>query len=269
MSRWFRFYDDAINDPKILKLSEDLRWHWVAVLCIASKHDGNLPDMGDVAIMLRMSRSRANTLFTQLAAAGLLDRTETGFAPHNWDGRQYKSDVSTGRVKRFRETKRNVSSAVSETPPEYRTDTEDRIGDAGASAFTEGSKALATVFWKALGFESPLAVPPEYAGTDWRAIEWERAGWTVDLIESVARKTGNKPLTYHEKCFATEFAKRQAPLPIVEIKQAETLTVTHGTNQNRSGGSLTASIRRELAELEQSEGADFALPASGLLRISG
>jgi hypothetical protein len=41
---------------------------------------------------------------------------------------------------------------------------------------------------------------------DWRAIEWERAGWTADLIESVARKTGNKPLTYHEKCFATEFA---------------------------------------------------------------
>jgi len=116
MSRWFRFYDDAINDPKILKLSEDLRWHWVAVLCIASKHDGILPDMGDIAIMLRMSRARANTLFIQLAAAGLLDRTETGFVPHNWNGRQYKSDVSTERVKRFRKGKGNVSSTVSETP---------------------------------------------------------------------------------------------------------------------------------------------------------
>jgi hypothetical protein len=42
----------------------------------------------------------------------------------------------------------------------------------------------------------------------------------------------------------------------------------HGNNQIRSGGSLTESIRRELAELEQSESADFALPNGPLLRIS-
>jgi hypothetical protein len=268
MSRWFRFYDDAINDPKLLRLSDAMFRAWVTLLCIASKYEGKLPPASDIALMLRTKRTTIAAWFTELTAAGLLDNVDGHFVPHNWNGRQYKSDVSTGRVKRFRETKRNVSSTVSETPPEAETETEDRIGDAGASAFTEGSKALATVFWKALGFESPLAVPPEYAGTDWRAIEWERAGWTVDLIDSVARKTGNKPLTYHEKCFATEFAKRQAPLPIVEIKQAETLTVTHGTNQNRSGGSLTASLRRDLAALEQSDGADNSLPAGGFLRLS-
>ena len=41
----------------------------------------------------------------------------------------------------------------------------------------------------------------------------------------------------------------------------------HGNSQTNSG-SLTASIRRELAALEQSEGADFALPAGRILRIS-
>lgn len=40
----------------------------------------------------------------------------------------------------------------------------------------------------------------------------------------------------------------------------------NGTSQNRSGGSLTASLRRDLAELEQSEGTDFALP-NGSLRL--
>jgi hypothetical protein len=159
---------------------------------------------------------------------------------------------------------------VTDKRPDTELDTEDRIVDAGASSFTEGSKALATSFWKALGFETALAVHPNYAGTDWRAIEWEKAGWTVDLIDSETRRVGpDKPLTYYEKVFATSFAKRQAPLPIVEVREAEKLTVTHGTNQNRSGGSLTASIRRELAELEQSESADFALPVGGLLRISG
>jgi len=41
---------------------------------------------------------------------------------------------------------------------------------------------------------------------------------------------------------------------------------TYGTPQAKSGGSLTASLRRELAELEQSEGADFALP-NGPVRL--
>ena len=44
--------------------------------------------------------------------------------------------------------------------------------------------------------------------------------------------------------------------------------VIHGTFKTNSGGSLTASIRRELAAIEQSEGADFALPVGRILRIS-
>lgn len=242
--RWLRLYDDTINDPKILKLPEALRWHWIALLCVASKNEGALPPLDDVAIQLRVTTGKATEIIAALVKAGLLDKTETGFAPHNWNGRQYKSDVSTERVKRFRNGKRNVSEAVSETPPETEADTEqkeDRIGEARASIFTEGSKALTAAFWKALGFDSPLAVPPEFAGTDWRAIEWERAGWTVDLIDSETRRVGlGKPLTYYEKVFATSFAKRQAPLPIVEVKDAEKLTVSNGTAQN----SVVAAAKR-------------------------
>jgi hypothetical protein len=31
MSRWFRLYDDVINYTKLLKLSEALRWAWIAL----------------------------------------------------------------------------------------------------------------------------------------------------------------------------------------------------------------------------------------------
>jgi len=130
MSRWFRLYDDLINDPKILKLPEAMRWQWVAVLCIASKSDGELPHLEDMAIQLRVTTAKATEIVTYLVKAGLLDKTETGFSPHNWQGRQYKSDVSTERVKRFRNGKRNVSETVSETEDEtfqkrhQRTETE-------------------------------------------------------------------------------------------------------------------------------------------------
>jgi len=140
----------------------------------------------------------------------------------------------------------------------------DRIPDArarGKSSFTEGSKALASAFWKAIGFDDPIDIPPEFAGVDWRAVEWETAGWTVDLIDAEARKVARdkplKPLSYFEKVFATSFAKRQAPLPVVEIRDAEKLAVTsHGKNQGADDirkmgfAGLAARLRRGYSEPE-------------------
>jgi 5-methylcytosine-specific restriction endonuclease McrA len=103
MSRWLRLYDDTINDPKIIKLPEALRWHWIAMLCIASKNDGVLPPLDDIAIQLRVTNAKATEIIVALERAGLLDRVETGYVPHNWEGRQYKSDSSVERVKRHRE----------------------------------------------------------------------------------------------------------------------------------------------------------------------
>jgi uncharacterized protein YdaU (DUF1376 family) len=127
----------------------------------------------------------------------------------------------------------------------------DKIGSAGASNLTEGSKALASALWKALGFGSPLEIPPELAGVDWRALEWERAGWTEDLISAECRRVGpGKPLTYYEKVFATSFAKRQAPLPIVEVRSAEKLTVTNHGKPESAIIQAARDLRRQLASFD-------------------
>lgn len=122
MSRWFRLYDDTLNDPKILKLSDKTYRIWIGILCVASKNDGALPPFDDIALMLRMKPEKLQPELEKLIAAGLIDHDDDGLRPHNWEGRQYKSDVSTDRVKRFRSGKRNVSV----TPPdtEQNTDTE-------------------------------------------------------------------------------------------------------------------------------------------------
>src|SRR5579872_3860640 len=123
-SRWFRLVDDIINDPKILLLPEALRWIWIAFLCIASKNNGRLPTLEIIALHLRVTPAKASEYLTRLVAAGLIDKIEGGFEPHNWRGRQFQSDVSSERVKRYRERKRNVSSAVTVTPPESDSDSE-------------------------------------------------------------------------------------------------------------------------------------------------
>jgi len=113
MSRWLRINEDCIDNPKILKLPADLRWQWVALLCVASKNDGVLPPIDDVALCLRVPETKAAEFITKLVRAKLIDKEGDHFVPHNWNKRQFKSDLSTDRVKRHRETKRNVSYGVS------------------------------------------------------------------------------------------------------------------------------------------------------------
>lgn len=127
--RWFRFYDGVPHDPKILRLSDKLYRLWTYLLCFASANGGLVPELDDLALMLRVKAEKLASDLRALMEAGLFDEVDAStLRPHNWNGRQFKSDVSTERVKRFRERHGNVSFAVSETPPdtESETDTEQK-----------------------------------------------------------------------------------------------------------------------------------------------
>jgi hypothetical protein len=132
MSRWFRVYDDVINEPKLLKLPEALRWQWLALLCIASKNGGKLPGNDDIALLLRVPEAKAAEVVTKLVKAKLFDAVDGGFVPHNWEGRQFKSDTSNDRVKKHRDGKRNVTpkqecdvtGTLHETAPEAEAEAE-------------------------------------------------------------------------------------------------------------------------------------------------
>ena len=41
--RWFRMYDDALDDRKIHELGDKLGFFWLNCLCFASKSGGTLP----------------------------------------------------------------------------------------------------------------------------------------------------------------------------------------------------------------------------------
>jgi hypothetical protein len=92
LSRWFRFYTGVVDDPKAQMLAPEMFKHWVNVLCIAAQHDGELPDIAVTAFTLRMTEVKAASILAKLHALNLLDTTEKSFKPHNWDGRQYKTD---------------------------------------------------------------------------------------------------------------------------------------------------------------------------------
>jgi hypothetical protein len=133
--RWFRVYDEAADDPKIQMLSDKLHRFLFNCWCLASKHGGYLPPISEIAWRLRKTEAVVASMIAELNERGLLDEEGDTFEPHNWQARQFQSDVSTQRVKAFRERKRNDhetpetevkrDETVSETAPEQnRTETE-------------------------------------------------------------------------------------------------------------------------------------------------
>jgi hypothetical protein len=133
MSRWFRFYADAMRNPKVARLSDKQFRLWVELLAVASENDGLLPCLDDLRYMLNRRLDHLSTGVEQLISMGLIDRLTDGYEPHNWSKFQYKSDTSNQRVARHR-AKRNVTV----TPPDTDTDTDTDLSikiDKGAYAF--------------------------------------------------------------------------------------------------------------------------------------
>lgn len=124
MSRWFRFYSDAMRHPKVARLTDAQFRLWVDLLSVASENDGRIPCADDLKHILKRRLDHLLRGLDDLLRASLIDVLDDGYSPHGWDKRQYKSDTSSDRVRKHRE-KGNVSVTPPET--EAETDTDKKI----------------------------------------------------------------------------------------------------------------------------------------------
>lgn len=126
---WFRMYHSILHDTKVLKLSPENRWFFVGFLAISSSNSprGTLPDLEEIALELRVNKSKASRIVDTLTKAGFIEQVPgtTQLRVHGWDSRQFPSDDVTSRVQKHRgNVSSNVSRNVSETPSETETETE-------------------------------------------------------------------------------------------------------------------------------------------------
>ena len=125
--KWFRFYYEVAEDPKVQTLPARLFKLWVNVLCLAAKNKGIVPPAPQIAYALRMGRARIDLDMDALKRAGLFDETPTGLVPHNWNGRQFESDSRETEGRRKHDEGRRKHGARWESAPR----------DDGASAAAE------------------------------------------------------------------------------------------------------------------------------------
>jgi hypothetical protein len=202
VSRWFRLYDELLDDPKVQRLpGEDFK-AWVNILCLASRNDGALPALADISFALRTDEKKTAATLGRLVSAGLLDKEDDRFSPHGWNARQYKSDVSTERVKRFRKR----SKTADETPPETDTETEVPLSkESGAEPDSD------QVLWS----NAKDFLKPESKNPGALVGKWVREHGKVATAEAITRAQLERPvqrIPFIEGCFRAHSREPVVPL---------------------------------------------------------
>lgn len=135
--KWFRFYHDAIDDPKVQRLPGDLFKFWVNMLCLASRSSERgvvKLDPTEIAFALRVPDETAEQMIAELVRRDLLDECTDGLEIHNWSSRQFKSDDVTARVREHRNSAGNdadnVAPNAERTPDETLHETLQATPDA-------------------------------------------------------------------------------------------------------------------------------------------
>ena len=140
--KWFRFYSEALHDPKVRRLPGGLFKDWVLILCIANdgKPRGVLPSVTDIAYHFNRSPAKVEAVLTELHSRELLDYEGGVLRPHNWAQRQFDSDSRETEGRRKHDESRRKRGAMWESAPqgdgasaaadtEQRTDSEAEAED--------------------------------------------------------------------------------------------------------------------------------------------
>lgn len=107
---WLRLDEHLPENDKIRTLMRPekvLSDFWILSLCIAKEFDGRFTNMKRFAFRMRIPETRVQFQCERLVTMNLMEKNDGVYSIHDWDQWQYKSDLSTERVKRHRERSRN------------------------------------------------------------------------------------------------------------------------------------------------------------------
>lgn len=118
---WCRLYAEFAFDPKVQSMSEAMQRRFIMLMCLKCNGDETLHET-ELAYALRVTEQELAETKTLFKAKLFIDDSWNLL---NWEERQYISDSSTSRVKKYREKKLKQPCNVSVTPPD--TDTDNKI----------------------------------------------------------------------------------------------------------------------------------------------
>lgn len=112
--QWLRLYDEIVDDPKICNMNEMLRWRYVSLLCIVSRNNqrGYIPCEEDILFTMRISKEDWDETKKVFIQKEIIAENEKGEYINGWFERQYESDDSSKRVKKYRQTLKTLGKTT-------------------------------------------------------------------------------------------------------------------------------------------------------------
>lgn len=137
---WLRLYTEVAGDRKLRRLPAEQRWLWVVVLCVAKESprpgwlflsEGVPVTEEDLADQAAVPIEAVRDGLKSFAGQNMVEIQDGVYHVTNWDDRQFESDLSVERTRRYRQKKRQCDapgpspdrhSDVAETSPDRHSD---------------------------------------------------------------------------------------------------------------------------------------------------
>jgi hypothetical protein len=275
-----KFYpSDWRADPALRSCTIAARGLWIEMMCIMHEAVpyGSLLiksqriDKKRLASLCGVPEKECFALLLELEGFGVFERDEDGTI-YSRRMRRDNAKAETGRreiAKRWGTEKRdrspnrlpNRSDGAENTGEpitlEARSQNDDGVTRAGASLISPEAFEITDALEKACGFNLPEETPPGWYGCAMWAQKCLNEGWVgvvmVETAKGVAlRKKGGfiESFKYLEKPLAQAMAEHRAPLPQVEMRQPEKLTVTSNAKPRSQIIQAIGDLRREIASFD-------------------
>jgi len=100
---WFRLYSEFAHDPKIQMLPEAMQRRYVMLLCLRCSETLETLHETEIAFQLRLDEAQLLETKQLFISKNFIDKH---WKILNWDKRQFVSDSSTMRVRKYRDKKK-------------------------------------------------------------------------------------------------------------------------------------------------------------------
>lgn len=227
---WLRLYVGIVDNAKLRLLPKIYRWYYVAILCL--EQEGLLNSSSNlltrkIAVKLEVEVSELIDIKQKLIEVELID---DDWHPIGWNERQFKSDSSTERTRKYRENKKKKKQCDgNETSQEHHGDALDT--DTKIEVETKTDTQLKADKSNSPEFENAMNCYPPRAGGNPKGRAWK--AWQARLKSNcTAAEMTEGVKRYFDFCQATgkigtEFVKQAATFfgPDEHFKELWTIPV--------------------------------------------
>ncbi len=108
-NQWFRLYHEFANDPKVQSMPEHMQRRLIMLFCLRCSDDGIKLNGEELSCYMRVSNDEIDETKQLFLSKSFIDNDWNVL---NWDKRQYISDKSNARVKKYREKTKSLGLSV-------------------------------------------------------------------------------------------------------------------------------------------------------------